>query len=85
MKFKSMLEGLALSVPLILGSPGEYVSNSCAGEINNTSLNSSDEEKAFEKRFEFATGLTIIEGLFLYFGYRAVRRLMEPKDYNGHF
>lgn len=76
-----MLEGLVLSVPLALGSPDEYVSNSYAGEINNTPANSSKEEKDFRNQFNFAIGLTMIEGLFLYFSFSAVRKMMDYKSY----
>ncbi|VVB78144.1 Uncharacterised protein [uncultured archaeon] len=89
MKFKGMLEGLVLSVPLVFGNPGAV--DTYAGTDNipmaltNLSLhhqksNLNSQDQAFENRVWFNYALFAGEAFLLYTGYSAVRRLLETKN-----
>ena len=92
MKFKGMLEGLVVSVPLVFGSPDlsqnkvyssettrvPVASTFCIGRSEKSHLNL--EDQAFQNHVWFNYTLFCGEAFLLYIGYSAVRRLLEYKD-----
>ncbi|MFA5258877.1 MAG: hypothetical protein WC979_05955 [Candidatus Pacearchaeota archaeon] len=78
MKLQSILEGLVLSAPLVfLGADFNSSTSNSVPKINNVSTSTKDYQNDSLNRFKFFVGSTIVEGLFLYMGYQAIRKSLE--------
>ena len=89
MNIKSALEGLAISIPLVFGNVDMPSSNAYASELNNPSIGSAcflnrasprklnDEDQAFENRVWGIYGISVVEVLLLYSGFKFYRHLRK--------